>query len=160
MAAATQTIELEKETTCGNSPEKCGYIMLGIESLLIGIPSIALLAAQDADTSSVVPQIIIQLVWVAIVLMAIKCEAGCCLGCIGILNILVAIAYGIMAAYITFFAILFGGIDETQGIMALMVVMAIALWAVFLFKCVGGAYWFRIATTIKSRQIEYPASAV
>merc|ERR550534_967500 len=101
------------------------------------------------------PQIITQLVWAALVIMAVKCEAGCCLGCIGILNLIIAVIWGILAIITTIFGVLVDadGDEDIEKFKKTMTLMAVALWILVIFKCVAGCYWFRIATTIQSRTV-------
>jgi len=142
--------EAEREDTCGQSPERCGYTLFGVET----VASIILMILQGTllPGAGWVSTLIIWLIWSAIILGAIMAESQGCLGCVGVLNIIACVVWGFYALVLAVFAIVAGAAGYSG---------ASKLWAIFavvlilcIFKAVTAAYWFRIAMTIKTRRYQ------
>lgn len=150
----TTAVENVQVETCGHSPQTCGYILLAVESTCI---IIMIILGAVAGGSSWVSMAIIQAVWVVIVVAAIQGENACCLGCIGTLNIIVAVAWGFYAFILLIIvAIIDDAVDSEDtcnGCITLLYLIVVGMFILSIFKCITAGYWFRIASTINGQTI-------
>jgi len=150
----TTAVSNVKQETCGHTPQTCGYILLAVESFYI---TIMIILGAVAGGSGWISMAIIQAAWVIIVVAAIHGENACCIGCVGTMNIIVAVAWGFYAFILFLIVAIIDSAADSEDVcnscITILYLIVAGMAILSIFKCVTAGYWFRIASTINGQTV-------